>query len=82
MSRTRRPIRFDDLPTGRFPAHCDIVVEPHPGLLDVVVGNVDNSVSMKHIPATPEGRLAGPDGVVLDPDYPWFVVIRVAYDIN
>jgi hypothetical protein len=82
MSRTKKPVRFDDLPTGRFPGHCDIVVEPHPGLLDVVGGNVDNSVSMKHIPATPEGRLAGPDGVVLDPDYPWFVVIRVAYDIN
>ncbi|HEY8872685.1 MAG TPA: DUF2272 domain-containing protein [Stellaceae bacterium] len=82
MSRTKKPVRFDDLPTGRFPGHCDIVVEPHPGLLDVVGGNVDNSVSMKHIPATPDGRLAGPDGVVLDPDYPWFVVIRVAYDIN
>ncbi len=94
MSRTRRPIRFDDLPTGRFPGHCDIVVEPHPGrldvpgfldvpgVIDVIGGNVDNSVSMKHIPATPEGRLAGPDGVVLDPDYPWFVVIRVAYDTD
>jgi hypothetical protein len=82
MSRSKQPVRFDDLPAGRFPGHCDIVVEPHPGLLDVVGGNVDNSVSMKHIPATPDGRLAGPDGVVLDPDYPWFVVIRVAYDTN
>jgi hypothetical protein len=82
MSRTKQPIRFDDLPTGRFPGHCDIVVEPHPGLLDVIGGNVDNSVSMKHIPATADGRLAGPDGVVLDTDYPWFVVLRVAYDSN
>ena len=82
MSRTRQPIRFDDLPTGRFPGHCDIVVEPHPGLLDVIGGNVDNSVSMKHIPVTQDGHLAGPDGVVVDPDYPWFVVIRVAYDVS
>ena len=82
MSRTRQPIRFDDLPTGRFPGHCDLVVEPRQRLLDVIGGNVDNSVSMKHIPVTPEGRLAGPDGVVVDPDYPWFVVLRVAYDIN
>jgi hypothetical protein len=82
LSRTRQPIRFDDLPTGRFPGHCDIVVEPRQGLLDVIGGNVDNSVSMKHIPVTPEGRLAGSDGAVVDPDYPWFVVLRVAYDIN
>jgi hypothetical protein len=82
LSRARQPIRFDDLPTGRFPGHCDIVVEPRQGLLDVIGGNVDNSVSMKHIPVTPEGRLAGSDGAVVDPDYPWFVVLRVAYDIN
>jgi hypothetical protein len=82
MWRERHWVRYDDLPAGRFPGHCDIVVGPHPGLLDVIGGNVDNSVSMKRIPVTPEGRLAGPDGVVLDPDHPWFVVIRVAYDIN
>ena len=52
MSRGRRPIRFEDLPTGRFPGHCDIVVAVHPGSLDVIGGNVDNSVSMKHIPVT------------------------------
>lgn len=88
MWRGRRPIRYDELPTGRFPGHCDIVVAIHPGsldvprVIDVIGGNVDNSVSMKHIPVTADGHLAGPDGVVVDPDYPWFVVIRVAYDIN
>jgi hypothetical protein len=80
--RGRRAIRFDDLPTGGFPGHCDIVVERHQGLLDVIGGNVDNSVAMKHIPVTADGRLAGPDGVLVDPDYPWFVVIRAEYDIN
>ncbi len=82
MWRGNRPIRFDELPTGRFPGHCDIVVAIHPGSLDVIGGNVDNSVSMKHIPVTADGHLAGPDGVVVDPDHPWFVVIRVAYDVD
>jgi hypothetical protein len=77
--RGRRQIRFDDLPTGRFPGHCDIVVAVRPGSLDVIGGNVDNSVAMKHVPATSDGRLAGPDGAILDPDHPWFVVIRVDY---
>jgi hypothetical protein len=80
--RAGRPIRFDDLPAGHFPGHCDIVVAAHPGSVDVIGGNVDNSVSMKHIPATPDGRLAGPDGRIVDPDHAWFVVIRVDYEIN
>jgi hypothetical protein len=82
LSRTRQPIRFDDLPTGRFPCHCDIVVATRPGVLDVIGGNVDDSVSLKRIPVTADGRLAGPDGTALDPDHPWFVVIRVEYDID
>ena len=82
MWRGSQAVRYDDLPTGRFPGHCDIVVEAHPGLLDVIGGNVDNSVSMKQIPVTQDGHLAGPDGVIVDPDYPWFVAIRVEYDIN
>ncbi len=80
--RGRHPIRFDDLPTGRFPGHCDIVVDIHPGSLDAIGGNVENTVGMRHIPVTADGHLAGPDGAVVDPDHPWFVVIRVDYDIN
>lgn len=80
--RGRRPIRYDDLPTGRFASHCDIVTAVHPGSLEAIGGNVDNSVSMKRIPVTGEGRLAGPDGAVVDPDHPWFVVIRVNYEIG
>ena len=82
MWRGRRPIRYDELPTGSFPGHCDIVVATHAGSLEVIGGNVDNSVSMKHIPVTADGHLAGPDGVVVDPDHPWFVVLRVDYEIN
>ena len=46
----------------------------------MIGGNVDNAVAMKHIPATVDGHLAGPDGVALDPDHNYFVVLRVEYD--
>jgi hypothetical protein len=78
-------IKFDDLPAGTFPAHCDIVVAapppgPTPRVLSVIGGNVDDAVTMKHVPVTAaDGKLAGPDGVVLDSRYPWFVVLRVLY---
>ncbi|HMD64624.1 MAG TPA: DUF2272 domain-containing protein [Stellaceae bacterium] len=78
--RGRRPVTYDDLPTGRFGGHCDIVVAIKPGELDVIGGNVDNAVAMKHIPATADGHLAGPDGIVLDPDHHYFVVLRVEYE--
>ena len=83
MWREGRPVDYRQLPTaGSFPGHCDIVVAIHSGSLEVIGGNVDNSVSMKHIPVTADGHLAGPDGVVVDPDHPWFVVLRVDYEIN
>lgn len=70
-------LRFDDLPISRFASHCDIVVATRPGMLDVVGGNVDNSVSMRHIPVAPDGRLVGADGRIVDSDHPWFVVLRL-----
>ena len=75
-------LTYADLPAGRFPAHCDIVTAtPSPGApspaLTVVGGNVDDAVTMKHVPVTAAGRLAGPDGQVLDPRYPWMVVLRL-----
>ncbi len=75
-----RGLRFDNLPTGRFPSHCDLVVAATPGQLSVVGGNVSGGVTLKHVPTTPEGWLAGPDGTVLDRRFPWFVVVRVSYD--
>lgn len=77
--RGRRAIAYDDLPVGHFPGHCDFVVAIRPGELDVIGGNVDNAVAMKHIPATLDGHLAGPDGALLDPDHHYFVVLRVEY---
>ena len=79
-SRTHRPLRYAELPTGRFPGHCDLVVATRPGLLDVIGGNVDNSVSMKRIPVAGDGRLVTADGHVIDPDHAWFVVLRVLYE--
>jgi hypothetical protein len=72
MWRAGHPVTYQDLPAGHFPGHCDIVVAQHPGSLDVIGGNVDNAVSMKHV-------AIGPTGLVTDASYPWFVVLRVAY---
>ena len=61
-----------------FPAHCDIVVDTSvPGQIAVIGGNVDDAVTMKHVPVTADGKLAAPDGVVLDTRYPWMVVLRL-----
>jgi hypothetical protein len=71
-------LRYDDLPAGLFPAHCDVVVDTTvPGQIAVIGGNVDDAVTMKHVPVTADGRLAAPDGVVLDTRYPWMVVLRL-----
>ena len=73
-------LRFDDLPAATFPSHCDIVVQTLPGQLAVIGGNVDDSVTMKHVPVTPDGKLANPDGTTVDTRYPWMVVLRVLYE--
>jgi hypothetical protein len=72
-------LRYDDLPTASlFPAHCDIVVDkPRPGVISVIGGNIGDAVTMRHIPVTTEGKLARPDGVVLDQKQTWIAVLRV-----
>ncbi len=77
-----RGLRYDDLPTpALFPAHCDIVVDTsEPGRLKVIGGNVRDAVSMTFVPVTDSGRLATPQGVVLDTRYPWMAVLRVIED--
>jgi hypothetical protein len=72
-------MRFDKLPARPFPAHCDIVVASAPGELSVIGGNVDHAVTMKHVPVTPDGRLADSSGTLVDTRYDWFVVLQVAY---
>jgi hypothetical protein len=79
--RGRNPIRYEDLPTGSpFPGHCNIVVDVRPGMLDTVGGNVDNSVSMRQVPIDAAGHVTDAAGASLDPERPWFVVLRVDYD--
>ena len=76
-----RALTYDDLPTGSFPGHCDFVVQAAPGQLSVIGGNVDDAVTMKHVPTTTDGMLVDPaSGAVVDTRYPWFVVLKVSYD--
>lgn len=76
-----RRVRFDDLPTHRgFPAHCAIVVAASSGEISIIGGNVDDAVTLTHVPTTPDGRLALAGDVPVDTRYPWFVVLRVLYD--
>jgi hypothetical protein len=78
--RENQGVRFESLPAGRFLSHCDIVVKTEPGKIEVVGGNVDDAVTLKHVPVTAEGKLAGPDGQLLDRRYPWCEVIKILYD--
>jgi len=65
-----RTLTFADLPTPHgFPAHCSIVVAGQPNRISVIGGNVDDSVTLQHVPASNAG-LIGP---------PWFVILRVMY---
>ena len=75
-----RNIRFESLPAPSFFGHCDLVIQALPGQLVVIGGNVDASVTMKHVPTGPAGLLAEPGGQPYDSRYNWFVVIRVLYD--
>jgi hypothetical protein len=75
-----KTLRFEDLPAGPFTSHCDIVVEIQQGAVAVIGGNVDDAVTLKHIPIDAQGRIAGPGDAVYDQRYQWMVVVRVIYD--
>ena len=76
-----RSLSYDDLPAPSFPGHCDFVVAAAPGELTVIGGNVDDAVTEKHIPTTQAGMLSDPVTGVVDTRYPWFVVLKVQYDL-
>jgi hypothetical protein len=75
-------LQFEDLPTpGLFPSHCDIVVDTGtPGQISVIGGNVEDSVTMNSVPVTADGKLATPEGIVLDTRFPWMAVLRLLVD--
>ncbi len=79
---TARGLRFEDLPTpGLFTSHCDIVVDAMvPGRISVIGGNVEDSVTMNTVPVAADGKLATPEGVVLDTRFPWMAVLRLRVD--
>jgi len=78
-----RSVRFASLPTSYgFPAHCGIVVSQAPNRISIVGGNVDDAVTLTHVPVGPTGLLDGPDGTSLDSRYPWCVVLQVLYDAD
>jgi hypothetical protein len=65
-----RALTFADLPTAHaFPAHCSIVVAGQPNQISVIGGNVDDAVTLQHVPATNAGLIGSP----------WFVILRVMY---
>jgi hypothetical protein len=75
-------LRYEDLPTADlFTSHCDIVVDTMvPGRIAVIGGNVEDSVTMNYVPVTEDGKLATPDGTVLDTRFPWMAVLRLLVD--
>jgi hypothetical protein len=79
---TAKGLRYDDLPTPElFTSHCDIVVDTMiPGRIAVIGGNVEDSVTMNQVPVTADGKLATPEGVVLDTRFPWMTVLRLLLD--
>jgi hypothetical protein len=79
-SREIHKITYAKLPRPWFAAHCDIVIARDGAQVSVIGGNVDHTVTMKHVPVTTYGLLANPGGYVLDSRYPWFVVLKILYD--
>jgi hypothetical protein len=55
--------------TTSYSSHTDIVVAERPGEIDVIGGNVRDSVTKKTLPLTQRGLIA-------DRSHPWFVVLR------
>lgn len=55
--------------TTPYTSHSDLVVAVRPGEIDVIGGNVSDTVLMKTVPIDAQGRIA-------DQTLPWFAVLR------
>lgn len=63
-------LTFADLPTTHsFPAHCSIAVAGAADQISVIGGNVEDAVTLQHVPTNNAGLVGAP----------WFVVLRVMY---
>jgi len=70
-------VSYDDLPRD-FGAHCDIVVSVRRWEVEVIGGNLTNSVSRRTLVADGQGRIFPTQPRGVDPAVKsWFVVIRV-----
>ena len=76
-----RIIAFHNLPTrDSFPAHCGLVVSRRPAEISIIGGNVDDAVTLTHVPIGPTGLLTNASGTLYDTRYAWCVVLHVLYD--
>ena len=64
-----------DTAKGWYTSHCDVVVDVRPGEVDVIGGNVENSVTKRTFGTDAQGHLA-------DKRFPWFVVIENRIDLE
>lgn len=70
-------VDLDNLP-GRFRSHCDIVVRIREGAVDIIGGNVSDSVSMRTLRTDAAGRVIPVQRRRVDPSVrEWSVIIRV-----
>ncbi|WP_408734703.1 DUF2272 domain-containing protein [Kozakia baliensis] len=84
-----KSVTYSMLPTSYgFPAHCGIVVAtnqnaaPFGHELSIVGGNVDDAVTLTHVPTDANGALADSSGRFYDSRYPWCAVLQVLYDAD
>jgi hypothetical protein len=78
-----RLLRYADLPTQNgFPGHCGIVVGRSANNISIIGGNVDDAVTLTHVPVGASGLLMAADGTSLDSRYAWLTVLQVLYDTD
>jgi len=73
-------VTYDTAPDYSYYSHADIVVATRPGEIDVIGGNVGDSVSLKTYTVDPEGRITNPDDGDASDDF--FVVIENRFGEN
>jgi hypothetical protein len=72
-----RAVSYSD-PPNRFPSHCDVIVARTDDEIDVIGGNLSNSVSKRTLELDGGGRVKLVQPRNLDPSAKrWFVLIRV-----
>lgn len=71
LTRAQALAYFDK--TGSYMSHADIVVAKRAGEIDVIGGNVRDSVTKKTLQLNNSGQL-------VDPHHDWFVVLKKRFD--